>query len=65
MQLAGDEKFEVKFERTQNELADFFGVARPSIARALRELEIDGYLTVKGKMIRIKDKQGLSELTIY
>lgn len=64
MQLAGDEKYEVKFERTQNDLADFFGVARPSIARALREMEIDGYLTVKGKMIRIKDKQGLSELTI-
>lgn len=64
MQLAGDEKFEVKFDRTQNDLADFFGVTRPSIARALREMEIDGYLTVKGKLIRIKDKQGLSMLTI-
>ena len=49
---------------TQNELADFFGVARPSIARALGELEDEGYIEAKGKSIKIIDKEGLAELTI-
>jgi CRP-like cAMP-binding protein len=49
---------------TQSNLADFFGVARPSIARALGELENGGYIEAKGKSIKIIDKEGLAELTI-
>jgi len=49
---------------TQSDLADFFGVARPSIARVLGELEDGGYIEAKGKSIKIIDKKGLAELTI-
>jgi CRP-like cAMP-binding protein len=48
---------------TQTDLADFFGVARPSVARALGDLETEGYIEAKGKNIKILDKKGLTELT--
>ncbi len=47
---------------TQNDLADFFGVARPSIARAISELEKDGFIEAKGRNVIIIDKEGLGEL---
>jgi CRP-like cAMP-binding protein len=46
---------------TQNDLADFFGVARPSVARALGELEEEGFIEAKGKNIKILDRKGLEE----
>jgi CRP-like cAMP-binding protein len=52
----------VRFARTQQELADFFGVARPSLARALKDLENDGLIISKGKSIEILDVQGLRNL---
>ena len=45
---------------TQNDLADFFGVTRPSIARAIGELEKDRYIEAKGRNIRIINKEGLA-----
>jgi CRP/FNR family transcriptional regulator, dissimilatory nitrate respiration regulator len=63
LQKSGKENDEVILDMTQNDLADFFGVARPSVARALRELKDDGYLLTSGKHIKILNKKGLSELT--
>ncbi|MFA5818397.1 MAG: Crp/Fnr family transcriptional regulator [Bacteroidales bacterium] len=64
LQKAGKEKASILLDMTQNELADFFGVARPSVARALGELEEEGYLEAKGKNIKIIDKEGLADLAI-
>lgn len=64
LQKAGKERQSVVLDLTQNDLADFFGVARPSVARALGELEETGYLEAKGKNIKIINKKGLSDLTI-
>jgi CRP-like cAMP-binding protein len=64
LRLAGDNKNEIKLDRTQNDLADFFGVARPSIARSLGEMETEGYLHVQGKNIRIINRKALLDLTI-
>jgi len=64
LQKAGKEKSSILLDMTQNELADFFGVARPSVARALGDLEEEGYLEAKGKNIKIIDKEGLADLTI-
>jgi CRP/FNR family transcriptional regulator, dissimilatory nitrate respiration regulator len=64
LQKAGNGSVEVSLGMTQNDLADFFGVARPSVARALHDLEEEGYIEAKGKNIRILDKDGLAELTI-
>ena len=62
LQKAGKERSAINLEMTQNDLADFFGVARPSLARALGDLEEEGYLEAKGKNIKIIDKKGLADL---
>jgi CRP-like cAMP-binding protein len=62
LQKAGDDKTEITLEMTQNDLAEFFGVARPSIARAIGELEEGGYILSKGKHVKILDRSGLSGL---
>lgn len=63
LQKAGKNSLSILMDKTQNELAEFFGVARPSLARAIGELEEEGYLEAKGKNIRIIDKKGLADLT--
>jgi CRP/FNR family transcriptional regulator, dissimilatory nitrate respiration regulator len=54
----------VRLDRTQNDLADFFGVARPSVARAIGEMEKDGYIVAEGKNIVITNRKGLAGLTL-
>src|SRR5450759_5137959 len=44
LQKAGKEKSSVNLDMTQSDLAEFFGVARPSVARALSGMEADGYI---------------------
>lgn len=63
LQKAANDKMSVTLGMTQNDLADFFGVARPSVARALRNLEEGGFIVAKSKNIRIIDKEGLADLT--
>jgi CRP/FNR family transcriptional regulator, dissimilatory nitrate respiration regulator len=64
LQRAGKEKSSIRLDMTQKDLADFFGVARPSVARALGELEEDGLIEANRKNIKILDKNGLADLTI-
>ena len=64
LQKAGNDGLSVTLGMTQSDLADFFGVARPSVARALGDLEEEGYIEAKGKNIKIIDRKGLSDLTI-
>ncbi len=59
----GDSKpFVIK--RNQTELADFFGVARPSLARSLSEMIQDGIIDINKKEFRILNYKGLRELLI-
>jgi CRP/FNR family transcriptional regulator, dissimilatory nitrate respiration regulator len=53
----------VRLDRTQNDLADFFGVTRPSIARAIGEMEKDGLIKAEGKNIVIINRKDLAGLT--
>ncbi|MBU0487929.1 MAG: Crp/Fnr family transcriptional regulator [Bacteroidetes bacterium] len=46
----------------QKELSELFGVARPSLARALGEMEKDGLIQVHRREIRIVNKDTLAEL---
>jgi CRP/FNR family transcriptional regulator, dissimilatory nitrate respiration regulator len=48
--------------KSQNELAEMFGVTRPSLGRAMRELDSEGLIKADGKNIKILDKNGLSML---
>jgi CRP/FNR family transcriptional regulator, dissimilatory nitrate respiration regulator len=63
LELASDGRNEVRLDRTQEDLADWFGVARPSVARALGELEEMGLVETTGKNIVLLNRKGLAELT--
>lgn len=62
--LSLDKKNENKIllNKSQTELADFFGVARPSLARVIGELESEGVITVSGKNISILDRGALLDM---
>lgn len=63
LQKSGQGNRLVRLELTQNDLADYFGVARPSVARALGEMEEEGLIQAKGKNITIIDRERLALLT--
>jgi len=63
LQKAGREGSDVSLGMTQNDLSEFFGVARPSVARAVGEMEAEGLIMAKGKSIRILDREKLARLT--
>lgn len=62
LQKAGNDTLFLSLGMNQSDIAEFFGVARPSVARALGELESDGFIQARGKNIRILDKKGLAGL---
>jgi len=62
LQKAENVQSTINLDMTQNELADFFGVARPSVSRALGEMEQEGFIEATRKNIRILNKKGLSGL---
>lgn len=64
LQAAGQNKPEIRLAMTQHEMAEYFGVARPSIARVISEMEGEGVIMTKGKYLKILDKKRLRELTI-
>jgi CRP-like cAMP-binding protein len=63
LQKAGKDLTSVSIGMTQSELAEFFGVARPSVARALGDMEEACYISARGKNIIIIDREGLASLT--
>lgn len=63
LQQAGESGTSVRLGLTQSSIGDLFGVTRPSVSRALREMEEEGLIAAKGKSVSITDRQGLSELT--
>jgi CRP-like cAMP-binding protein len=62
LQSAGKERSSVVLDKTQNDLAGFFGVARPSVARALGEMEEEGLILADRKNIKILNKKGLADM---
>jgi CRP/FNR family transcriptional regulator, dissimilatory nitrate respiration regulator len=50
--------------RNQTELADFFGVARPSLARSLSEMVQEGIISINKKEYIILNITGLKELLV-
>jgi len=53
---------QIHLSKTQNELAEMFGVARPSLSRALRELHADGIINAKGKKVELLKVDELKNL---
>jgi CRP-like cAMP-binding protein len=61
LSLAGTDKDQVELPLTQHELAALFGVARPSLARALGEMAEEGIISVDRRQIHILDKNKLRQ----
>ncbi|MGV8091870.1 MAG: Crp/Fnr family transcriptional regulator [Mangrovibacterium sp.] len=59
---AGDRLAVVELPLSQEELAGFFGVTRPALARSLGELNQEGVISVHRRTIRILDKQRMNDL---
>lgn len=62
LSLAGPDKDQIELPLTQNDLAEQFGVARPSLARALGEMAEEGMISVDRKVVRILDRKRLREV---
>ncbi|MEN8157310.1 MAG: Crp/Fnr family transcriptional regulator [Bacteroidota bacterium] len=55
-----EERFLIPHSQTQ--LSELFGVARPSIGRAISEMNRDGLIKTDGKHVILLDRTGLSSL---
>ena len=46
-------------KRSRTQLAEYFGVQRPSLARTIKELEDEGIITTAGRVVTIMDRKKL------
>lgn len=56
---------EFKINKTQNELAEIFGVTRPSLARTIKQLVDEGLISFSAKTVKIINKKGLGKYLKY
>ena len=49
-------------DKSQLQLAELFGVTRPSLGRAIQEMDREGIIEAHAKEIKILDKKRLSAL---
>jgi len=49
-------------DKNQTELAKFFGVTRPALARCIAELEDEGTIELERKVVKVKNLQALRNL---
>lgn len=61
--LPGASSGRVVIDRTQQQLADYFGVTRPSLARAVAEMVSDGLISVERRYVMLLDIRRLSTLS--
>lgn len=61
--LPGASSGRVVTDRTQKELSEYFGVTRPSLARAIGEMVREGLIKVERREVMLLNLKGLSELT--
>ena len=62
LEMAGDRLQTVEIPQSQGQLAEMFGVTRPSLARALSEMIQDGLIETDRRFIKILDKSRMNEL---
>jgi CRP-like cAMP-binding protein len=65
LELMKDRGTMIEMDRTQNALAELFGVSRPSLARELYNMQEEGYIEVNRKHINILDKNRLIQLVRF
>ena len=62
LQQAGDRFHSFELKNTQQQLAEMFGVTRPSLARVLGEMKDEKLIKIEKKTVTLLDKQGLNKL---
>ena len=62
LQKAGERLHSVELKNTQQQLADLFGVTRPSLARVLSEMQQEKLIIIEKKTVTLLNKQKLNEL---
>ncbi|PXY03094.1 Crp/Fnr family transcriptional regulator [Marinifilum breve] len=62
LKLAAPDKEQVTLPKSQSEMAQFFGVTRPSFARSLKEMEQEGLIETHRREIKILNRQQLIKL---
>jgi CRP-like cAMP-binding protein len=62
LEKAGDRLQTVEIQQSQGQLAEMFGVTRPSLARALGEMCQDGLIETDRRFIKILDKAKMNQL---
>ncbi|NOU59130.1 Crp/Fnr family transcriptional regulator [Marinifilum caeruleilacunae] len=62
LKLAAPDKVQVTLPKSQSEMAQFFGVTRPSFARSLKEMEQEGLIETHRREIKILNRQQLIRL---
>lgn len=53
------EKDTFNLKRSRTQLAEYFGVQRQSLARSLKEMEDDGIILLKGRTVKVLDRNKL------
>lgn len=49
-------------KRSRTQLAEYFGVQRPSLARTIKELEYEGVLITNGRVVTVLDRNKLGRI---
>lgn len=62
LEKAGDRLLTIELQQSQEQLAEMFGVARPSLARALGEMIQEGLIETQRRSIKILDKDRMNQL---
>lgn len=62
LQKAGERLHSVELKNTQQQLADLFGVTRPSLARVLAEMQREKLIVIEKRTVTLLNKEKLNEL---
>ncbi|KAF0239290.1 MAG: cAMP-binding domain-containing [Prolixibacteraceae bacterium] len=62
LEHAGEKFHSVELKNTQQQLADLFGVTRPSLARIFGEMQKEGLIRITNKTVALIDKKALYDL---
>ncbi len=62
LQQAGERLHSIEIKNTQQQLADLFGVTRPSLARVFSEMQKERLIKIEKKTITLLDKAKLNQL---
>jgi CRP-like cAMP-binding protein len=65
LQQAGEMLHSIEINNTQQQLADLFGVTRPSLARVFAEMQKEGLIKIEKKTVTLLDKAKLNQLLLH